>query len=82
METPIVKLVDHLKAQGATKVVKVSGPNGAFMSILMKDGSKKTMPIGKKSQEGEIKDYNVLITDDGVAIATTNNYAEVEALDL
>lgn len=76
------KLTDYLKAQGASKVVKVKGPNGAFMSILMKDGSKRTMPIGKKSQEGEIRDYNVLITDDGVAIATTNNYVEQESTTL
>lgn len=82
MENLIVKLTDHLKAQGAISVVKVKGPNGAFMSITMKDGQKKTMPIGKKSQEGTIKDYNVLITDDGVAIATTNNYVEQESVTL
>jgi len=78
----VTKLIDHAKAQGAVSIVKVKGPNGAFMSLLMADGSKKTMPVGKKSQEGKLADYNVLITDDGVAIATTNNYVEQESITL
>lgn len=80
MET--TKLTDHAKKLGAVSIVKIKGPNGAFMSLLMKDGTKQTMPVGKKSQEGKLADYNVLIADNGVAIATTNNYVEQESVTL
>ena len=80
MET--TKLIAYAKQLGAVSLVKIAGPNGAFISLLMKDGSKQTMPVGKKSQEGKLVDYNVLITDDNVAIATVNNYVEQESIAL
>lgn len=77
-----VTLIQHAKGLGAVKIEKVKGPNGAFMSLLLADGKKVTMPIGKKSQEGKVADYKVLIADNGTAIATTNNYSTEEAVDL
>ena len=80
MET--LKLVEHVKAQGAVKMRKVLGPNGAFVSCEKADGTKFTLPIGKKSQEGDLREYNVLIADNGQAIATINNYVQGEEITL
>ncbi len=79
---PTIMLVEHAKAQGAVKMAKVLGPNGAFISLEKADGSKFTMPVGKRSQEGKLADYKVLITNDGVAIATVNNYSTEEEIAL
>ena len=78
----IIKLKAHVKALGAVKLAKVNGPNGAFISFENAKGEKFTMPVGKKSQEGKLADYNVLITPEGVAIATCNNYSTEEAIEL
>ncbi len=78
----VLKLVDHAKAQGAVKMAKVLGPNGAFISLEKADGSKFTMPVGKKSQAGDLREYNVLITPDKVAIATINNYSTEQTVEL
>lgn len=75
-------LLQYAKELGAVKVSKVTGPNGAFISLELADGSKKTLPVGKRSQTGKIADYKVLITDEGVAICTVNNYVEEEAVTL
>mgnify|MGYP003665140204 FL=1 len=75
-------LIEHLKAAKAKKVTKVTGPNGAFLSIVGKDDKVFTMPVGKKSQEGAIADYNVLISEDGQAIATINNCNDEESMEL
>ena len=40
------------------------------------------MPVGKRSQQGTLESFNVLITEDGTAIATVNHYEEVESLEL
>ena len=75
-------LINHLKSIGATSCSKVVGPNGAFISYITPQG-KGSLPIGKKSQEGSLSDYNILIAEDsGQAIATVNNYEEVESLAL
>ena len=44
--------------------------------------SEFTVPVGKKSQGANLADYNVLIADDGTAIATINNYKDGETLTL
>ncbi len=74
-------LVEYAKALGAKSLNKVNGPNGAFISIVMKDGNKITLPVGKKSQAGSLSEYNILVTTDtNQAIATVNHYEEVEAM--
>lgn len=75
-------LLEFLKAQGAVKAVKVNGPNGAFISATKANNSSFTLPIGKKSQEGKLSDYNVLIAENGTAIATVNNYEVAEEVTL
>jgi hypothetical protein len=75
-------LLEYLKENDAVKASKIIGANGAFISVEKADGSKFTLPVGKKSQEGNLADYNVLITDDGQAIATMNTYQEVESVTL
>ena len=77
-----MNLIEFLKERKAKSVKKVTGPNGAFLSITEKDGEVTTMPIGKKSQEGTLSEYNVLISDDGQAIATINNYQDEETMEL
>lgn len=77
-----ISLIEHLKNLGAKTAEKVVGPNGAFVSYVMPDGTKGTLPIGKKSQEGKLADYNVLIAENGQAIATVNNYKSVDAVEL
>lgn len=76
------KLIDYLKENGAVEASKVSGPNGAFISATKADGSKFTLPIGGKSQGGTLAEFNVLITDDGNAIATVNSYKVEERVTL
>ena len=75
-------LIEFLKDKGAKSVKKVTGPNEAFLSIVEKDGEITTMPIGKKSQDGTLSDYNVLIAEDGQAIATVSNYQDGESMEL
>ena len=75
-------LIEFLKDKGAKSVKKVTGPNGAFLSIVEKDGEITTMPIGKKSQDGTLSEYNVLIAEDGQAIATVSNYQDGESMEL
>lgn len=74
------KLTDFLKAKGAKSAVIVLGPKGAFISVTNTDNSKYTMPVGKRSQNGKLADFNVLVTEEGVAIATINDYKEVDSM--
>jgi hypothetical protein len=60
----------------------IKGPNGAFISITTKDAKRITLPVGKKSQNGTLTEFNVLITDDGQAIATVNQYEQLESVEL
>jgi len=76
------KFIVYLKENGFATAVKVVGPNGAFISAVMPDGAKSTFPVGKRSQNGKLADYNLLLTDDGQAIATVNEYKQVETLSL
>lgn len=75
-------LLVYLKEQGAVKAQVVKGPNGAFISATKGDGSKFTLPVGKKSQGGRLAEMNVLITDDGQAIATANMYEVTQEVAL
>tara|TARA_R100001244_G_scaffold49003_1_gene43522 strand:+ start:199 stop:438 length:240 start_codon:yes stop_codon:yes gene_type:complete len=78
----MTKLIAHLKSIGATGTVNlINGPNGAFISYSI-NNEKRTMPVGKRSQQGTLESFNVLITEDGTAIATVNHYEEVESLEL
>lgn len=75
-------IISHLKELGATKVAIVNGPNGDFLSWTS-DTETGTIPVGKKSQGcTNIKDYNYVVTDDGVVIATVNNYETVAEFTL
>jgi hypothetical protein len=75
------KLSEYLKELGAPRCKLVSGPNGRFVSYTV-NGTKSTLPVGKKSQNGTLEEFNVLITDDGQPIATVNHYEQVEELEL
>jgi hypothetical protein len=73
-------LKEYAIENGAVSMTKVNGPRGAFISCLKADGSKITIPVGKRSQNGTLAAYKVLITPEGVAIATVNEYKTVESL--
>lgn len=75
-------LITHLQELGAVKATKVNGPNGAFISYIKADGSKGNVPVGGNSQNGKLAEYKMFITDDGVAIATVNEYKVAETLEL
>tara|TARA_Y100000310_G_C20101953_1_gene543141 strand:- start:289 stop:525 length:237 start_codon:yes stop_codon:yes gene_type:complete len=75
------KLIEYLKELGASSCRLVSGPNGRFVSYTV-NGKQSTLPVGKKSQNGTLAEFNVLITDDGQPIATVNHYEDVEQMEL
>ena len=77
-----ISLISHLKDLGAKTAEKVVGPNGAFISYEMPDGTKGTLPVGKKSQEGKLAEYNVLIAENGQAIVTVNQYNVTDSMEL
>ena len=82
-----MKLVDFLRSQGCKSVDKINGPNGAFLSVTNADGTTSTMPIGNKSKDGKIADYEVLHTTDKetgqpMVIATLSQYETTESLEL
>ena len=53
----------------------VAGPNGDFISFVLKSGSKTTIPVGGKSQGLDTpSQLEVLCFIDGGAIATANQY--------
>jgi hypothetical protein len=72
-------LIDYLRAQGAKKVEKLNQGNGCFLIVTKEDGS-FTMPVGGKSQDVPLSKLNVLIAENGTAIATGRNV--LEALEL
>jgi hypothetical protein len=78
--------LDYLRSINAAKATIVAGPNGKFISVLYKEGADvgapKTFPIGKKSQNGELRQFNALACDDGTVIATINSYEELDSVDL
>lgn len=86
----MVNLLDHLRSLGVLGAQKVVGPNGAFISastnpdasvrLTAQDDMKFTLPIGKNSQDASLGEYNVLIAEDGQAIATVNNYTVEESI--
>ena len=76
------KIINYLKELGATKVAIVNGPNGDFLSWTSETET-GTIPVGKKSQGcKDIREYNYVVTDDGVVIATINNYETVAEFTL
>ena len=75
-------LLDYLRELGAVKASVVSGPNGKFVSYILANDTKATLPIGKNSYAGTLGTFNILIADNGQAIATINSYEEVESMDL
>jgi len=76
------KFTNYLAEQGFVSATKVVGPRGAFISAVKTDKSVSTFPIGKRSQNGTLQEYNVLLTDDGQAIATVNEYKSVQTISL
>lgn len=77
-----MKLLEYLKSKGYVSATKVVGPMGAFISATKRDSSRDTLPVGKRSQNGSLAQYNVLITEDGTAIATVNEYRQVETVQI
>ena len=75
------KLIAYLKELNASTVKLIHGPNGAFIVYVI-DGKEHTLPVGKKSQAGTLREFNVLIAEDGQPIATVNEYKQVEELAL
>lgn len=75
-------LLEYLKELGAVKASVVSGPNGKFISYTLVNGAVATLPIGKRSYEGTLATFNILIADGGQAIATVNSYVEEESITL
>ena len=75
------KLIDYLKNLGASTVKLVHGPNGAFIAYNI-GGKEHHIPVGKKSQAGTLREFNVLIAEDGQPIATVNQYKDVETIAL
>ena len=81
-------LIEHLTALGAVSVEKVVGPNGAFISHTDATGNKGTIPVGGNSQNGTLKEFNVLAVADRVNpdltihIATINDYSVEETMSL
>ena len=76
------KLVDYLREKNAVSAAIVKGPNGDFISATMADGQRFTLPVGKKSQNGNLLEMNVVFAEDGGVIATMNNYSVSQTLDL
>ena len=75
-------LIDFAKEKNGKTINKLTGPNGAFISIVCKDETSFTLPVGKKSQSASIAEMNILITDDGQAIATANLYTVEDTVSL
>jgi hypothetical protein len=77
------KLATYLKSMGFVTASIVNGPNGDFISAKRGDDSKGTFPVGKKSQGcTSLMDMNVIVTDKGQAIATINQYEDVDTVTL
>ncbi len=78
-----MKLIDYVKSQGAVSASKVVGPNGAFISCTKEDKTVFTLPVGKKSQNGKLEEYNAFeAPDTKQIIATVNEYENVETIQL
>ena len=75
-------LLEYLKELGAVKASVVSGPNGKFISYVLANDAKGTLPIGKNSYSGTLATFNILIAENGQAIATVNAYVEEESIAL
>ena len=75
-------LLAYLKELGAVKASVVSGPNGKFISYVLANDAKGTLPIGRNSYAGTLVTFNVLIAEGGQAIATVNSYVEEESITL
>ena len=72
------KFSDYLKENGFVSAKIKAGPNGDFVIAQKADKSTDTFPVGGNSQgNSNLFDYNVIICDDGQAIATINNYTDV-----
>ena len=78
------KLLDYLEHEFTNEnhgIEKIIGPLGNFLSFTKdKWATRETMPIGKRTQNGRLAEYNVLVTEDGTAIATVNAYQVGESL--
>ena len=53
----------------------VAGPNGDFVSFTLTSGNTSTIPVGGKSQGMDSPlELEVLLFDNGSAVATVNQY--------
>ena len=79
------KFLDFLRERhpDAVEAQPVDGKNGRFISVKLTDGSYVTYPMGKRSyeleEETDLNELNVVIADDGQAIATRNVYKNAGA---
>tara|TARA_R110001606_G_scaffold38464_1_gene107683 strand:+ start:90 stop:350 length:261 start_codon:yes stop_codon:yes gene_type:complete len=78
METSIEKQItmrEYAQSINAISGEIVAGPNGDFISFVLKSGSKATIPVGGKSQGlNTPSDLEVICFLDGGAVATANQY--------
>lgn len=70
---------DTYGKENIAEVNKMEGDNGAWISIVLKNGDRHALPVSKKeaSQEANINDYNIFIADDGAAICTISSVQQV-----
>jgi len=70
-----ITMREYAKSINAISGEIVAGPNGDFISFLLKSGTKVTIPVGGKSQGMDTpSDLDVIILPDGGAVATVNQY--------
>jgi len=89
-----MKLIDYLVDSCNAKVAEVvDGPNGAFVRYSTDEDfenreASSTMPIGNRSKDGNIADFNVVLVPSNedpeveIAIATVNLYSGRGAVTL
>jgi hypothetical protein len=77
----LIALAAHAKTLKAKGCQKVMGPNGAFLVFTDAKGDKlATVPVGKRSQEAALSEYQILVAEDGGFIATANQYETVDTM--
>jgi hypothetical protein len=79
--TTLISLAAHAATLSAKGCQKVVGPNGAFLVFTDAKGEKLvTVPVGKRSQDASLSEYQILVADDGGFIATANQYETVDTM--
>jgi len=70
-----ITMSEYAKSINAINGEIVAGPNGDFISFTLKSGNTATIPVGGNSQGMDSPiELEVLIFEDGGAVATVNQY--------